>query len=109
MRATGQGKLILRRAFKHLEQEVPERVARTMRRLRHPRAHWIRIPVGVLLILGGIFSILPFLGLWMLPLGLLLIAHDVPHLREPVGRATIWATRRWSKLRQRLFGPSSEP
>ena len=30
MRGTGQGKLILRRAFKHLEQEVPEAVARTI-------------------------------------------------------------------------------
>jgi hypothetical protein len=108
MRAKGQGKLILRRAFKHLEQEVPESVARTIRSLRHPRAHWVRIPVGVLLVLGGIFSILPVLGLWMLPLGLLLIAHDVPHLREPVGRATIWLTRKWTELRQRLFRRSSE-
>ncbi|MFL5202902.1 MAG: hypothetical protein ACJ8B9_12530, partial [Microvirga sp.] len=60
---------------------------------------WIRIPIGGLLVLGGVFSILPFLGIWMLPLGLLLIAHDVPFLRDPVARFTIWATRKWAALR----------
>jgi hypothetical protein len=44
-------------------------------------------------VVGGVLSILPVLGIWMLPLGLLLVAYDVPFLREPVGRFTIWATR----------------
>ena len=26
----------------------------------------------------------------MLPLGLLLVAHDIAFLREPVGRSTLW-------------------
>jgi hypothetical protein len=65
------------------------------------------MPVGALLTLGGIFSILPFLGIWMLPLGLLLIAYDVPILREPVGRFTIWGIRKWAAVRQRLFRQSS--
>ena len=59
--------------------------------------------MGILLMLGGIFSILPLLGLWMLPLGLLLIAYDVPFLRKPVGHFTLWAIRKWAALRQRLF------
>lgn len=59
--------------------------------------------MGILLMLGGIFSILPFLGLWMLPLGLLLIAYDVPFLQKPVGRFTLWAIQKWAALRQRLF------
>jgi hypothetical protein len=42
--------------------------------------------VAVLSIVGGVFSFLPMLGLWILPLGLLLLAHDVPFLRKPVGR-----------------------
>jgi hypothetical protein len=50
--------------------------------------------------LGGVFSILPGLGIWMLPLGLLLIASDVPSLRKPVGRFTIWAADKWAALRQ---------
>jgi hypothetical protein len=97
------GKAILRRAFRQLEHEVPGRVARVLRSLRHPDSRWVRIPVGVLLVLGGIFSILPFLGIWMLPLGLLLIAYDVPVLRVPVGRFTIWGIRKWTALRQRYF------
>ena len=94
------GRIVLRRAFKNLEQEVPEGMARLIRKLRHPDARWIRIPAGLLLTLGGIFSILPFLGIWMLPLGLLLIAYDVPFLREPVAGFTIWATRKWVAFRE---------
>ncbi len=90
---------VVRRAFKHLEQEVPDSVARQIRNLRHPDARWIRIPIGLLLILGGVFSILPFLGIWMLPLGLLLIAYDVPFLRMPVARFTIWAAPKWGAFR----------
>ena len=85
----------LRQAFRHMEQELPGVAARQVRNLRHPDARWIRIPVGILLILGGVFSILPGLGFWMLPLGLLLIAYDVPFLRRPMARLTIWATAKW--------------
>jgi hypothetical protein len=103
MRGLDNGRGILRRAFKGLENEVPGQVARILRSLRHPQSRWIRIPAGLLLVLGGIFSILPFLGIWMLPLGLLLIAYDVPVLREPVGRFTLWGIGRWRELRARLF------
>ena len=102
MNRTGNGKLILRRAFRHLEREVPASVARVIRNLRHPDARWVRIPVGVLLIVGGVFSILPGLGIWMLPLGLLLIARDVPFLRVPVARFTIWGARKWATFRSWL-------
>jgi hypothetical protein len=97
-----EGKRVLRTAFRHLEQELPERVGRVIRWLRHPASRLIRIPVGLFLIAGGIFSFLPALGIWMLPLGLLLIAYDVPFLRKPVGWFTIWATHRWAAFRQWL-------
>jgi hypothetical protein len=100
MQQTDKGKAILRQAFRDLEQEVPEKVARVLRRLRHPDARWIRIPAGVLLVLGGIFSILPILGIWMLPFGLLLLAYDVPVLRRPVARFTSWAVGKWVGLRR---------
>jgi hypothetical protein len=103
MKQKDSGRAILRMAFRRLEHEVPGKVARVLRRLRHPDARWIRIPVGVLLVLGGVFSILPLLGIWMLPLGLLLIAYDVPILREPVGRFTLWSIGKYSSLRQRYF------
>ena len=100
MQQTDKGKAILRQAFRDLEREVPEKVARVLRRLRHPDARWIRIPAGVLLVLGGIFSILPILGIWMLPFGLLLLAYDVPGLRGPVARFTSWAVGKWVGLRR---------
>jgi hypothetical protein len=61
------------------------------------------LPAGILLILGGVFSILPGLGIWMLPLGLLLVALDVPFLRKPIGQSAIWATDKWAALKPRLM------
>jgi len=68
--------------------------------LRDPEARWIRIPLGVLFVLGGLLWFLPVLGIEMLPIGLLLIAQDVPFLRGPVGRLTLWLERKWSALRR---------
>jgi hypothetical protein len=50
---------------------------------------------------GGLLSILPFLGIWMAPLGLLLLAQDVPVLRRPTRRTMIWVERRWTTWRRR--------
>ncbi len=95
------GRKELDRAFEQLEEEVPDRVARAIRWLRDPGARRIRIPLGVLFILGGLLWFLPVLGIEMLPIGLLLIAQDVPFLRRPVGRALLWLERRWVALRRR--------
>jgi hypothetical protein len=35
---------------------------------------------------GGVFGFLPVLGFWMLPLGLALIALDLPPLRKHIER-----------------------
>lgn len=99
-----EGKRALREAFKRLEQEVPDSFGRIFRGLRHPDSRLIRIPVALFCIVGGIFSFLPVLGIWMLPLGLLLIAQDVPILRKPVAAFTIWGVRKWAALRERLWG-----
>jgi hypothetical protein len=42
---------------------VPERLGRMMRWVRHPASRFIRIPVSQLLVLGGVFSILPGLDI----------------------------------------------
>jgi hypothetical protein len=97
-----RGKMVLRLAFKRLEAELPARIARVIRSLRHPDARWLRIPIGLLSVVGGIFSFLPVLGIWMLPLGLLLIAYDVPLLRRPVGTFTIWGLDKWAAFRRWL-------
>lgn len=90
----------LEQAFDGLERESPDRVARAIRWLRDPAARWIRIPLGLLLIAGGVFGFLPVLGFEFIPLGLLLIAQDIPFLRQPVGRMTLWLLRKWVHLRQ---------
>ena len=85
----------LNRHLDRLGRKLPRMVSGVLRWLRQPSSRWIRLPVGVLLVLGGIFSIFPLLGLWMLPLGLLLLAQDLPFLRRPTRRGLLWAERRW--------------
>jgi len=69
-----------------LQGHLPGWADRSLNRLRHPKAVWVRVPAGVALTGGGIFSVLPVLGLWMLPVGLALLAHDVPPMRKPLAR-----------------------
>lgn len=95
------GRAELDRAFTGLEREVPDRVSRAIRWLREPRARLVRIPLGVLFLVGGFLWFLPVLGVWLLPLGLLLIAQDVPLLRKPVARGMLWLEERWRALRRR--------
>jgi hypothetical protein len=95
-----QGEKELDRAFERLEAEVPTWLARAIRWLRDPKARWVRIPVGILFILGSMLWFLPVLGIEMLPIGLLLIALDVPFLRKPVGRTILWLVRKWTDLRR---------
>ncbi|MGQ4273960.1 hypothetical protein [Terrihabitans sp. B22-R8] len=94
------GQKILDRAYDGLEQEVPDKVARALRWLRDPASRWIRIPAGVLCIIAGFFWFLPVVGLEFFPIGLLLIAQDVPFLRKPVGLFLIWLERQWVRLRR---------
>lgn len=90
----------LNRQLDRIEQELPRGLSRCIRWLREPSSRWVRIPAGVILIAGGIFSILPLLGLWMLPLGLLLLAQDLPFLRRPTRRGLLCAERRWLRWKR---------
>jgi hypothetical protein len=38
------------------------------------------------LTVGGVFGFMPVLGFWMLPLGLAVMAPDVPVMRRPTAR-----------------------
>lgn len=42
----------------------------------------LRLVVGLLLIAGGIFGFLPILGFWMVPVGAMFVAMDIPPLRR---------------------------
>lgn len=91
----------LERQFERISRQVPPSRG-FLDWVRKPRMHLVRIPLAILLILGGIFSFLPVLGIWMLPLGLLVLAVDIPPLRRPVGDAIVRLQRFISKS-QRWF------
>ena len=60
----------------------------------------VRLPIACLLIIGGLLSILPVFGIWMLPLGLLLLAVDIPLLRPAVSGVMIRIRRRLAQWRR---------
>lgn len=76
------------------------------RQISLPRNPLLRMGLGFLFILGGIFSFLPILGIWMLPLGLFILSIDIP----PVRRFTrvlrvklgLWAGKRFPKLGEKM-------
>jgi hypothetical protein len=69
-----------------LQERMPDRVSHFIRKVRSPSAAPYRIPVGVALTAGGFAGFLPILGFWMVPLGLAVLAQDVPVMRPPLAR-----------------------
>jgi hypothetical protein len=98
-------KMELDRHFAWFEARLPPGPARLIAWLRRPSSRLVRIPLALLLILGGIFSFLPVLGLWMLPLGLLLFAQDVPMLQGPLARMLAWVERKWTERQRAKSAP----
>ena len=80
---------------------APDRLRSAVRWLRAPSRFWLRLIAGILLIVGGFLAILPIFGSWMLPLGLALIADDVPWLKVRLEQAARWIERMWRKVRRR--------
>ena len=81
-------------AMERLHQRLPNAAGASLRYLTDS-SPWVRVPPAVALIAGGTLGFLPVLGFWMLPLGLVLLAQDVPPLRTPIARAIHWADRKW--------------
>lgn len=57
----------------------------------------VRGLLGLLLIAAGVLGFLPILGFWMVPLGVALLATDVPPLRR-------WLLRQLNNARRRYSG-----
>lgn len=64
-------------------------------RLPLPRSRLLRIALGILFIVFGIFGFLPVLGFWMIPLGLLILSGDIPRVRRWRRRFAVWFSRRY--------------
>ncbi len=88
----------------HLEDHLPEWASRNFDRLRQPEAVWVRAPAGIALAAGGVLSVLPGLGLWMLPVGLALLAVDVPVMQDPLARMLNFANRQIDKRKKNKTG-----
>ena len=95
----------LRRQFDALGRTVPQ-IAPMLAMLQTRPMIFVRVPVAAFMLVGGMLAILPVFGLWMIPVGLLLLAIDLPHLRPWVTAMTIRLRRRW---RQGFSHPSGEP
>jgi hypothetical protein len=99
----------LRRQFEALSRAVPASRPVTERLLKDGM-RIVRLPTAIVLVLGGFFSFLPVLGVWMLPLGLMLLAVDVPLIRPTVSAGFIRVRRRFSVFwRQRIRGRKPLP
>jgi len=66
------------------------------RKIRIPRQKWLRILLGVSLVLGGLLGFLPIVGFWMLPLGLFVLSVDMPIVRRFTRRVGLW----WARWRR---------
>jgi hypothetical protein len=95
-----RGQRELDEAFDKLEREAPDFLTRAICWLRKPEARKVRLPLGILFLAVGCLWFLPIAGLEFLPIGLLLIAQDVPFLRRPVARMTLYLLERWQRLRK---------
>lgn len=60
-----------------------------------PRSRIARMALGSGLVAGGVLGFLPVVGFWMLPLGVIVLSHDVPVVRRVRRRVTVW----WSRKR----------
>jgi hypothetical protein len=77
--------------------------------VRIPAHPIVRVLMGIALVFGGIFSFLPILGVWMLPLGLIVLSIDSALIRKFRRKYTVrlgrWLLLRWPNFAHRIgFG-----
>jgi purine-cytosine permease-like protein len=82
----------------------PRRVKMAGYAMPVPASRIARIGLGVLLVLGGVLSFLPVLGLWMLPLGLIVLSVDFALVRRWRRRGELWWARRRAERPNRRNG-----
>jgi hypothetical protein len=105
----------LDRQFDRLNEHLPRVAGERIVWLRKPSSRWVRLPIAILLIVAGVFSFLPVLGLWMLPLGLAArsrrtISKASDGTGASLAGAPVEKTRRvvpWQEQANRAFQPSS--
>lgn len=91
----------LDRKFDQLTGALPDKAGRVLRWFWGSSARLVRLPAGLLFIVGGFVGFLPVLGFWMIPLGVLLLARDLPFLQRPTLRVIEWGERKWAAWRSK--------
>ncbi|PRY79441.1 hypothetical protein CLV80_10284 [Yoonia maritima] len=92
-----------RKRFEREFHRVAE-LAPWIERLRQPGWFVVRLFLALVLIVGGCLAILPVLGLWMIPVGMLLLAIDIPALQGPLATLIVRGRWTWHRLRKRWRG-----
>ncbi|MGU3576783.1 hypothetical protein ACLBWZ_14710 [Brucellaceae bacterium C25G] len=69
------------------------------RKLPIPATVFMRRVVGFGFVIGGAFSFLPVLGIWMLPVGLILLSHDSHRVRRFRRNSEVYLLRKWRSSR----------
>ncbi len=72
------------------------------RRVPLPRSRLLRISIGSVLVVFGLFGFLPVLGFWMIPFGLLILSVDIPRVRRWRRRFSVWFSRKYPTWAARL-------
>lgn len=70
--------------------------------LLEPSHRWFRVPAAVALLIGGVFAPIPFIGVCMVPAGLVLLGEDLPRLKRPLETGAQWFERAWASLSRRF-------
>ncbi len=74
---------------------LPRRKIHIFGRTVHlPHSKPLRISIGGGLVVLGCLGFLPVLGFWMIPLGMLVLSHDVAWARRRRRRFSVWWERR---------------
>ena len=74
--------------------------------VRVPAHPLLRALLGIAFVIGGVFSFLPVLGIWMLPLGLIILSIDSALIRRFRRKSTIrlgrWLLLRWPNFARKI-------
>jgi hypothetical protein len=70
-----------------LAARLPARLRRAVYHMRQPTLRWVRLPTGIVFVIVGIalLPVPPFVS-WMIPVGFVLVAEDVPFARNCLSR-----------------------
>ncbi len=80
-----------------MEKQMSNRIRFGSRHIHLPKSRLLRIALGVVLLVGGIFGFLPIVGFWMIPLGFIVLSHDLPSVRRWRRRMTVRWGARWRR------------